>query len=668
MGNESVGITLVAKDMASGPISAVRKELQLLGPAGSLASSGIGLTQRIVAGASGALTHFAGTIKGLITGPLGILGLGAGIFTLGGALKTGIDTASNMAIAIEKLTGVTGDNAEQMSGLLAVMNKFGVDTDTATTRIGFLEKTLGTIGNDAKAAAKLQTDFGFSVTDSKGRVLDANDVFLKLADYMTGSATAADKAALAAKLLGRGYIDLVPILDLGSKGIQDAEAAAASLGLTLTASNVQDLKAYQETMRETGDAVSGLELQLSLALVPAIKDVAQAATSFIGQNRAGIITFFKGLIADSRTAAAFITGTIVPDLQSLAGAALGFWNGIPPQLRDLIVKGFIADKAIKFLFGFDPATTIGSVISSAIAKGMGNVLGNAAGGVAGGLLARGSSPANPLWVQMVGGTAGLPGGEGATAAEGAGAAAGGSLVPALALALAPLLAIPIAAAINESNPRIQAADTASYLKSQAYNEGSMAQRFYNSHNASSGGTGGNVGQDQYGIPPSDSGGTGGLVGSDQYSNLGGAALALAGALQKATGWAGTWTKSLQDSEKAIHGALFGKPSTKQGEAADTLAKYLQSVSSAYFKTPQSIDQLNRDISTLQRDQTAATKAGNTTLATKLGQDISVLQQLKTDVSKLKLNVTVNTQTTITARTINQEDYYSQKYGHQVHVE
>lgn len=74
------------------------------------------------------------------------------------------------------------------------------------------------------------------------------------------------------------------------------------------------------------------------------------------------------------------------------GALKAGWDAVPKPLRDLLVTGLVADKTIKFLFGFDPA--------AALFKG------------ATGLLQRGGTPANPLFVTDVAGDltkGGVPG-------------------------------------------------------------------------------------------------------------------------------------------------------------------------------------------------------------------------------------------------------------------
>lgn len=472
MNEETIGLKLVAQDMASGVLSKVRGELTKMGGVSGIAGKGLGLAERAMGGLGSAASHLKGTIGGLVSGPLGFLGLTAGALGLFGALKSGIDTASNMALSLEKLTNLTGESAQAMSGLLAVTGKFNITSDQLSTIVGFEEKTTGKLaqtyvktahagksaalqalelkkareqeaGASTKVIDKLITEqkardavnasmakslppinklqalekqYGVTLTDNKGHALDYSQVLNNVSDYYRSNATAGQKAALASTIFGRGYSVLIPVLQLGAKGFAEAQQAAESLGLTIKdQSQLGTLMKYQENMRELGDAVGGLQLQLSLALLPALNDVASTLTQFVGTHRDQIVGFFQGMVQWSRQAAGVVTGELIPGLQGLAKTASDAWNAIPPELRTMIVTALVADRTMKFLFGFDPVTTVGKLIGGQIlgvlASGLGLVASKAVGNTAlSAITQRGSSPANPMWVQMVGGAGGGPGG------------------------------------------------------------------------------------------------------------------------------------------------------------------------------------------------------------------------------------------------------------------
>jgi len=422
-------VRIIGQDALSPAVASAESGLGRLSTTSGVAAKSVGLVESAATGMGNALNHAKGFVSNLVSGPLGMIGLGAAAFTLGGALKEAIGTANDMASAIEKLGPLTGDTAEQVSGLIAVFNKFGIDTNTATARLAFMEKAVGNLTVTTKKASDFQKEFGFSLTDASGKVKDANTLILQAADYWNGSASASEKAALEAKLFGRGFADMIPILNLGSKGILDAEAAAASLGLTLNATNVQDLQKYQQSMRDAGEAVDGLKLQLALDLIPTITDLANTVTKFVTDHRTDIQAFFKGAIAAGKE----LGGALV----NVGTAIVGVWNQIPPQLRDLLVEALIGNKVIKAVFGIN---IIGSV-EGAIATIGKNLLGSLVGNLFGKTIATPVVNVDGAVVN-VGGVGGAAGAEGA-AAGGGGILTGasGALIGAASIAAAAVLII-----------------------------------------------------------------------------------------------------------------------------------------------------------------------------------------------------------------------------------
>ena len=154
-----LAVVLKLKDELTGGLTAAQSKLTGLEASATAASvGGMSRLQKAAGGVGTALSHASSQIGGLVKN-VAMLAGGAGLFTLGGALEQGISKAETMALAVEKLTGVTGLSAHTASQLIAVMEKYGVETGKATTMAAFAEKTLGklneTQGKAVKSAALL---------------------------------------------------------------------------------------------------------------------------------------------------------------------------------------------------------------------------------------------------------------------------------------------------------------------------------------------------------------------------------------------------------------------------------------------------------------------------------------------------------------------------------
>jgi hypothetical protein len=412
----------------------------------------------------GAATSLKNNMLGL--GKSLALGMGiAGIGSIAGALEQGISKADELGLAVEKLTGVTGLSVHSASQLIAVFSKFGIATDRTVTIAGFAEKTLGKLAVTHATAAKsaallaletqklniqvaggsvkavdlaiahrkaldalaatgagaskltvLDKQYGLSLVDSKGKVVDFAAELNQVANFYNSNASASDKATVAAQLFGRGYVALIPILKLGSKGIAEATAQADAMGLTLkSAQDVQNVHDFIAAQRDARDAIAGLEVQLGLLVMPDLTVALKAFVGYIGGHQDDIKRMFSDGLHTAEAFVGVITGTVIPAVQAIAGVVTGVWNAIPGPLKQILVGGFVANKLTGGLV---------TGLAGDLTKTLLGIGGRAVGGAAGGALA--GLGATHVWVDNMG-VGGLGGGAGG-AAGAAEAAAGGSLL------------------------------------------------------------------------------------------------------------------------------------------------------------------------------------------------------------------------------------------------
>jgi hypothetical protein len=392
---------LQLRDQMTPGLLKARGELGLLNTSAGGLQKGVAATEgrlgvlgKAATGLGGAFSTLRGRIGSVISGPLGFLGFAAAGVGVIGVLESSITFTRDFAKEVGLMAAATGLTTEKTSALAAVFTHFGVDVATALTLTTLGEKNLFKLGGTAEKAAKFQATYGLSLVDSAGQLKDFNTILLDSADFFTNKhIPAAQRDAAVAAIYGRGWKALIPVLSAGRDKIAEVEKTAADLGLTFTADNFKDLVKLRDATRDWTTALDGLKLQIGLKMVPALTGLANSATEFLRKGGTKqIVGFFQTLLDIGKRAAYVITHQVVP----VFGAIYGAWMKVPSALRDLIITGLVANKTIKFLFGFSPL---------ALAKGL-------AGSLFGQLFSRGSSPANALWVQSVGGigSGGGPGG------------------------------------------------------------------------------------------------------------------------------------------------------------------------------------------------------------------------------------------------------------------
>ena len=342
-------------------------ELTLKDSLSSAATGVQGAMQKVesAAGRMGnALGHAGSQLEGLITGPLGLIGLGGGLFGLEQALSGSISKVDALGTAVVKLTALTGMSATESSTWIAILGRYGVDADTASTRFAFLEKTMGNLTLKSKTYSDFVNEYHFSLKNANGTVISVTTAMERLADvYESKTIPDSTKAALAAKLLGRGYVDMVPILALGSKGIADAADQAKALGLVLDAQNAGSLLQYHDSMLNLNEAVGGLQLQVGEALIPMLSTLATSATSWLASGGSKqIASWFQQGAQFAQDMGAAIKNDVLPVFNSI----IGWWDSVPGDLKNLLIGAFVAQKASSWLFG---GGGILGVLSGALSTG-----------------------------------------------------------------------------------------------------------------------------------------------------------------------------------------------------------------------------------------------------------------------------------------------------------
>lgn len=362
--------------------------------------SGLGAASQRVSGSMG---HFQNRV-GNVTKNIGLLGFGGAVIGVTKFLKDSMAAAESFGASVIKIGALTGVSTERVSQFVDAFDKMGVSADKSERILGFLTKTVGNLTQTRKDAEKVEQQYGFSLLDNNGKVKDSLTIVRDFTSYFENKQIPAQqKAALGAKLFGRSWTDMIPIFEKGRKGYDEALATA----MKLSDQDIKNMKASRDATREWNDALGDLQVMVGLKLMPAMAELARNAAEWVNDpnNQKSLLGYLDAGIRLGRDLATFLTGTVLPAVQGLASAASTFWSSLPGPLQDLLITGLVADRTIKYLFGFSITGVASDIIGGVVRDGLGAIAGKLG-------LTRGSSPANPLYV------AGAIGGGGAAGAGG----------------------------------------------------------------------------------------------------------------------------------------------------------------------------------------------------------------------------------------------------------
>lgn len=354
---------------------------------------------------SGSMGHFQNRLSGLAKG-IGILGIGGAAVATTKFLKDSFTAAMEFGDAVDRVSTLTGMAARQTSKFVDALGYYGIEASKAQSITGMYLKNVDALTATKKTAAEFEKQYGFALTDSNGKVKDAQDIITSFTDYFNNkSIPASQRAAAGAKLFGRSWQELLPIFQAGGKEWRKQ----LDDGLELTKEDIRQMKEARKAQRDWTDAIGDFQTIVGIKLLPTFTKLASAASNWLNDksNQKTLLGFLDQGIKLGGDLAGFLANRVVPAVRDLAGGAKQFWDSLPGPLQDLLVTGIVADRTIKYLFGFSVTGVATDVLGGIIKEGVGGIAGKLG-------FTRGSSPANPLYVTGTGlGGGGGMGGPGA---------------------------------------------------------------------------------------------------------------------------------------------------------------------------------------------------------------------------------------------------------------
>jgi TP901 family phage tail tape measure protein len=177
-----------------------------------------------------------------------------------------LSTFEKVAGETSKLQRLTGESAEAMSGLRGAAQLSGVSVDTLTGAFRRMSK-------GADSNAKAFKDYGIATEDAAGNQRTMSAILGDVADKFSTMPNGIEKNALAMKLFGKQGLDMIPMLNKGSAGLDGLAFKASKYGLVLSEDNVAAYKKNVQAHRDMSAAWQGLQVQLGAHIMPIVAKV-----------------------------------------------------------------------------------------------------------------------------------------------------------------------------------------------------------------------------------------------------------------------------------------------------------------------------------------------------------------------------------------------------------
>ena len=250
-----------------------------------------------------------------------------------GALVSGTKDLAAYGDQIDKNSQKLGMSAEAYQEWDAILQHSGSSIDALSAPFRTMQKA---IESNSEAFQQL------GISEEQVATMSKEDLFSAVITGLQGMEDGAERSAIATDLLGRGAMELGPLLNTSAEDTEAMRQAVHDLGGVMSDEAVKSSAAFQDTLQDTQTAIQGLGRNILSEFLPSITTVIngvgmlftgdEGASAMIGQGLTEMIDKIKGAmpnLIDDNLPAIIEMGTEI-----LVKLILGIMQALP----ELIAK------------------------------------------------------------------------------------------------------------------------------------------------------------------------------------------------------------------------------------------------------------------------------------------------------------------------------------------
>ena len=230
--------------------------------------------------------------------------IGKAFIAMGVAAASGLAYFTKQAIdtqdAIRDLSQRTGASTEFLSEIAYTAQQSGTSLEKVATSLTKLARTaVESVQNITGPAALAFDKLGVSAKNADGTLKESEELFVEIAQALSGYEDGLGKAAITQAIFGKGSAELTELLNLGAAGIEESRKRAEAWGNTVSTASAEAADAFKDNLFDIQEANRGLINQLTTAMLPALADfsdifVDDLAEAFT-QNKGDIIIWGEAI-------------------------------------------------------------------------------------------------------------------------------------------------------------------------------------------------------------------------------------------------------------------------------------------------------------------------------------------------------------------------------------
>lgn len=171
----------------------------------------------------------------------------------------------DLALEAGKFADATGLAVEDASRVIEVAGDLGIPVDKLEGAIGRLNRTIGADPDKVR-------DLGVDMVYLNDGSLDVNETFLNTIDRIKKIKDPAEKAKVAAQLLGKGWQDMAELIELGADDLR-ASLDSVDDSKIIDREEVDKARNYRAAMDNLRDSFEKVAINLGERLIPKVAEL-----------------------------------------------------------------------------------------------------------------------------------------------------------------------------------------------------------------------------------------------------------------------------------------------------------------------------------------------------------------------------------------------------------
>lgn len=239
------------------------------------------------------------------------IGLAFGLHEIGEFIKGQVEVGAEL-LHTSEILGLSIGNLQAFQYAAA---NAGLGADEANTALRFLNKNLGEAATKGGDAAQAFQKLGVKIKGANGQTRPTQDILADVADGIRKLPGPAEKTAKAMEIFGRAGARMIPLLNKGSKGIDEFYREFEKLGGGIDEEFVEAAEEGEHQMNKLNLAFKGAKATIASALLPAFTWAVSSVTD--------VVTWFRELSKHS-----YIVQTALASLAVIVGILAVVWAAL----------------------------------------------------------------------------------------------------------------------------------------------------------------------------------------------------------------------------------------------------------------------------------------------------------------------------------------------------